>query len=213
MKMDVLPFMTNFILHVDQTLGPLVQTYGIWIYLIIFVVIFSETGFVLTPFLPGDSLLFVAGWLASIGSMNIWLLFIVFSLAAIIGDTVNYFIGKYVGPKLFKGNRLKRYMDEAREFYEKHGSKSIVLARFVPFIRTFVPFTAGMGMMNYRRFLAYNVLGGLSWVAIFLAGGYFFGNIPVVKDNLSLVIIIIILITIIPAIIKFLSTVKRKQHE
>jgi membrane-associated protein len=211
--MDVLPFMTNFILHVDQTLGPLVQTYGIWVYLIIFVVIFSETGFVLTPFLPGDSLLFVAGWLASIGSMNIWLLFIVFSLAAIIGDTVNYFIGKYVGPKLFKGNRFKRYMDEAREFYEKHGSKSIVLARFVPFIRTFVPFAAGMGMMNYRRFLAYNVLGGLSWVAIFLAGGYFFGNIPVVKDNLSLVIIIIILITMIPAIIKFLSTVKRKQHE
>jgi len=212
--MDILPFMTNFILRVDQTLGPLVQAYGIWIYLIIFVVIFSETGFVLTPFLPGDSLLFVAGWLASIGSMNIWLLFIVFSLAAIIGDTVNYFIGKYVGPKLFKGNHFfKRYMDEAREFYEKHGGKSIVLARFVPFIRTFMPFTAGIGMMNYRRFLAYNILGGLSWVAIFLAGGYFFGNIPVVKDNLSLVIIIIILITMIPTAIKFLSTIKRKQHE
>lgn len=210
--MDIVSSLIDFVLHVDQNLGPLIQTYGFWVYLIIFAVIFSETGFVVTPFLPGDSLLFVAGWLASIGSLDIWLLFLVFSLAAIIGDTVNYFIGKYIGPKVFSKTRFfrKEYLVEAHEFYEKHGGKSIVLARFIPFIRTFVPFTAGMGTMNYRRFLVYNIAGGLSWVALFLAGGYFFGNIPIVKNNMSLVIIAIILITMLLPIAKFLLGLKKR---
>jgi len=211
--MDVLSALVNFILHVDQNLGPIVQIYGSWAYLIIFIVVFSETGFVLTPFLPGDSLLFVAGWLASIGSLSIWPLFIVFSFAAIIGDTVNYSIGKYFGPKIFKGSRLfkKEYLTEAHDFYKKHGGKSIFLARFIPFIRTFVPFTAGMGKMEYKRFIFYNIFGGVIWVATFLAAGYLFGNLPIIKNNLSLVILAIIFITILPPIIKFLSIIKKRK--
>ena len=196
----------------DQYLGPLVQTYGFWVYLIFFVVIFSETGFVITPFLPGDSLLFVAGWLASLGSLDIWMLIIVFSLAAILGDTVNYFLGKYFGPRIFNRNRFfrKEYLDDAHVFFEKHGGKSVVLARFIPFIRTFVPFTAGMGSMNYSRFIIYNIFGGILWVGTFLSAGYFFGNIPIVKDNLSLIIIAIVVVPVITAIAKYLTIKKKK---
>jgi membrane-associated protein len=175
--MDVIAFLINFVLNVDQALVSIIQVYGMWTYLIIFIVIFSETGFVVTPFLPGDSLLFVAGWLASIGSLNFELLFIVFSLAAIIGDSVNYFIGYKVGQKIFQEKKSrffnKKYLDESRRFYEKHGGKSVLLARFIPFIRTFVPLTAGIGRMNYKRFILFNIIGGVSWVVIFITGGFF----------------------------------------
>jgi membrane-associated protein len=212
--MDVISALFNFVMHVDQNLGPIIQTYGFWAYLIIFIVIFSETGFVVTPFLPGDSLLFVAGWLASIGLLDIKMLFIVFGSAAIIGDTINYSIGKYVGPKVFNKTRLfkREYLDDAHEFYEKHGGKSIVLARFIPFIRTFVPFTAGMGSMEYMRFLFYNIFGGLLWVAAFLTGGYLFGNIPIIKNNLSMIILAIIFITTLPAFTKLFLAIKSKYH-
>jgi membrane-associated protein len=183
--MGLIESLIDFVLHVDKYLNFLIQTFGPWTYLILFLVIFSETGFVATPFFPGDSLIFIAGAFASSGSLNIEWLIILFSLAAIIGDTVNYWIGHFAGPKIFhrKNARFfkKEYLDTAHEFYEKHGGKTIVLARFIPVIRTFAPFVAGIGEMSYQRFIIYNIIGGVAWVAVFTLGGYYFGSLPIVK--------------------------------
>ena len=175
--------------------------YGSWVYVILFIVIFCETGLVVTPFLPGDSLLFTAGALAALGSLDVWVLFLTLALAAILGDTANYWIGKKIGPRAFDGSIRFFKQDHLRKteaFYEKHGKKTIILARFVPIIRTFAPFVAGVGSMNYGVFLAYNVIGGALWVAICVFSGYFFGNIAAVKKNFSLVILAIIFVSTLP---------------
>jgi membrane-associated protein len=207
--MDPISWLIEFILHLDTNLTYMIDHYGFWVYAILFIVVFCETGLVIMPFLPGDSLIFAAGALAvAYGSFNIWALFIVFVTAAILGDTVNYWLGNYIGPKVFKreDSRLfkKKYLDQAHVFYEKHGSKTIVLARFVPIVRTFAPFVAGVGEMNYRKFIVYNVLGGLLWVTIFLSMGYWVGNQPFVQDNFGLVLIAMIVISFMPMAIDVL---------
>jgi len=212
--MSIITDFINFVLHLDQSLGAIIQQFGPWTYVILFAIVFCETGLVVAPFFPGDSLIFVSGAFAASGLLNIELLFITLSLAAIIGDTVNYWIGHFVGPKVFAQEKSrffkKEYLKRAHDFYEKHGGKAIIIARFVPIIRTFAPFVAGIGEMSYRRFIAYNIIGGVGWVAAFLLGGYYFGNLQVVKDNLSLTAIVIIIISFIPAIVEFLSHRKKK---
>lgn len=202
--MDIIARIFDFILHFDRHLGSLIQTYGFLTYFLLFFVIFLETGFVVTPFLPGDSLLFAAGAFASIGALNPFLLFFVLAAAAVLGDTANYWIGHFVGPKIFQKEKSRffrrDYLDRTHEFYEKYGAETIIIARFVPIIRTFAPFVAGIGQMSYGRFLSYNVIGGILWVAIFVAGGYFFGNIPFIRRNFSLVIIVIILLSLLPVL-------------
>src|SRR3990170_7737392 len=201
----ILKFVDLF-LHLDEHLNVVIQNYGVWTYLILFLIIFLETGFVVTPFLPGDSLLFAAGTFAGLGSLDAGLLFLLLGLAAILGDTVNYWIGHFIGPKAFSGNirfLKKEYLDRTHEFYEKHGGKTIILARFIPIIRTFAPFVAGIGAMTYPHFIAYNVVGGALWVALFTFGGYYFGNLPVVKENFTLVILAIIFISVLPGVIEF----------
>ncbi len=193
----------DFILHMDTHLDQIIQAMGLWSYALLFLVIFVETGVVIMPFLPGDSLLFAAGSLAALGSLNPWLLFILLAVAAVAGDTVNYWIGHFIGPRVFSTNSrfLKReYLDRTHAFYEKHGGKTIFLARFIPIIRTFAPFVAGVGRMNYGYFFTYNVVGGLVWTALFIWGGYFFGNLPIVKENFSLVILAIIVVSVLPAV-------------
>ncbi len=200
--MTIIQHIIDFILHLDKYLGQIIQNYGIWTYALLFFVIFMETGFVITPFLPGDSLIFASGTLAGLGYLNIWVLFIVFSAAAILGDTVNYWIGHYIGPRAFSGNirfLKKEYIDRTHAFYEKHGGKTIIIARFIPIIRTFAPFVAGVGAMTYAKFIVYNIIGGIAWVALFLFGGYFFGGLPFVQNNFSFVLIAIILISLLPA--------------
>lgn len=205
--MDLLLTFIDIFIHLDRHLIWLIQHFGVWVYLIVFIIVFCETGLVVTPFLPGDSLLFGLGALAAIGDLNVAWLFVLLSIAAIAGDTVNYFIGKYVGPKVFHQdtNRfLKReYLEKTRRFYEKYGGKTIVIARFVPIIRTFAPFVAGIGAMTYSKFIIYNVLGGIAWVAVFIFGGYYFGNLPVVKNNFTLVIMAIIIISVLPGVIEY----------
>ncbi len=200
--------MIELILHLDKYLDLIIQNYGIWTYAILFTIILLETGLVITPFLPGDSLLFAAGALASKG-LSVPFLIILLSIAAIVGDTINYRIGQYIGPRVFKKKHSfifhKEYLDRTHAFYEKHGPKTIVLARFIPIIRTFAPFVAGIGKMQYARFLTYNVLGGALWVASLVLLGYYFGTIPVVKENFELVIIGIIVISLIPLLIEFLK--------
>jgi membrane-associated protein len=200
----------------DKYLGQIIHNYGLWTYLILFLVIFMETGFVITPFLPGDSLLFAAGTFAGMGYLNIGILFVTLSAAAIIGDTVNYWIGHMIGPRAFSGNirfLKKEYLDRTHAFYEKHGGKTIIIARFIPIIRTFAPFVAGVGAMSYGKFISYNVIGGVAWVALFTLGGYFFGNLPFVQDNFSLVILAIIIISVMPAIIEFIRERSRSSQE
>ena len=198
----------EYILHLDKYLGQLVQTYHIWTYLFMFFIIFMETGFVVTPFLPGDSLLFAAGTLAGLGNyLNIGVLYVIFAAAAIAGDTANYWIGHYIGPRAFNGNvrfLKKEYLDRTHAFYEKHGGKTIIIARFIPIIRTFAPFVAGIGAMTYPKFILYNVVGGMAWVALFVFGGYFFGKLPVIQNNFTFVILVIIVISVIPAIIEII---------
>jgi len=204
----------DFIVHLDTHLSDLIQTYGLWTYLILFVVIFCETGLVVTPFLPGDSLIFAAGTFAARGDLKVGWLFLVLAAAAVLGDTVNYWIGKIIGPKIFHKEKTrffkKEYLDRTHEFYEKYGAETIIIARFVPIIRTFAPFVAGIGRMSYLKFISYNVIGGVGWVAIFTFGGYFFGNIPFVKNNFSIVIIAIILISLVPAVVEFLKHRKKR---
>lgn len=202
--MDFLRLLVDFILHIDEHLDVFIQTYGIWTHLILFLVIFFETGLVVTPFLPGDSLLFAAGAFAARGSLKISLLLAMLSFAAVLGDAVNYWIGSFMGPRVFRGKDGKFFSREhlarTKSFYEKHGKKTIILARFVPIIRTFAPFVAGVGKMRYRTFAFYNVAGGLAWVFLFVLGGYFFGNIPFVAHNFEFVILAIIAISLLPLI-------------
>ena len=211
-EMRIIKTIIDLILHLDKHLTTIIQNYGMWTYGLLFVIIFCETGLVFTPFLPGDSILFATGALASIGSLNIFLLFFVFFVSAVAGDTVNYNIGKKIGTRLLaKPNTKlinKEYLNKAQHFYEKHGSLTIVLGRFIPIIRTFVPFVAGIGDMHYGHFITYNVIGGFLWVTCMLGAGYFFGQLPFIKDNFSIVVIAIILISIIPAIVAFLKEKK-----
>jgi membrane-associated protein len=197
----------DFVLHIDVHLNELIIAYGAWTYAILFLIIFSETGFVVTPFLPGDSLLFAAGAFAATGSLSSHWLIVVLSTAAIVGNIVNYSIGYLVGPGIFqKKVRFlnKEYLERTHRFFEKHGGKTIVIARFIPIIRTFAPFVAGVGYMTYGRFMFYNVVAGIAWVAFFVFGGYYFGNIPAVKSNFTLVIVAIIVISVVPAVVEFL---------
>jgi membrane-associated protein len=210
--MNIILYLIDLILHLDKYLGEIIQNYGTWTYLLMFFVIFMETGFVVTPFLPGDSLIFAAGAFAGLGYLHIGILFLVLGAAAIAGDTANYWIGHYIGPRAFSGNirfLKKEYLDRTHAFYEKHGGKTIIIARFIPIIRTFAPFVAGIGAMTYPKFIAYNVVGGLAWVALFSFGGYFFGNLPVVQQNFFFVILVIIFISILPAIIEL---IRSRQH-
>ena len=212
--MEVIKFLIDFVLHMDVYLNDIISNYGAWTYGILFFVVFMETGFVVTPFLPGDSLLFAAGTFAALGALNPIYLFLLLSVAAVIGDTVNYSIGAYIGPKAFSGEIkfLKReHLDRTQVFYEKHGGKTIILARFIPIIRTFAPFVAGIGTMKYSKFILYNVVGGISWVAIFISLGYFFGNIPFVQKNFELVIFAIIFISFIPPILEVIKA--RKENK
>jgi membrane-associated protein len=204
----------DFFLHIDRHLGDVILQYQYWTYLILFIVIFCETGLVVTPFLPGDSLLFAAGALAaSTGSIDVHLIAIILAIAAIIGDTVNYWIGHIVGESIFKENAkiLKReHLEKTHRFYEKYGGKTIIIARFVPFVRTFAPFVAGVGTMHYGKFILFNVIGGLGWTYLFTYSGYFFGNIPIIKENFSFVVIAIIIISLFPI---FIELYKNKVHK
>ena len=192
----------DFILHIDQHLIEPTQTYGLWIYAILFLIVFCETGLVVTPFLPGDSLLFAAGAVAALGGMNVHIAAALLLAAAVIGDAVNFAIGKYFGEKLFAkpDSRVfkREYLDKTHAFYEKYGGKTIILARFVPIVRTFAPFVAGMGNMHYGRFIRYNIIGALMWVGLLTYAGYFFGELPVVKNNFGLVVIGIIVVSVLP---------------
>lgn len=199
--MNLLTNFIDFILHLDKYLGAIIQNYGTLAYFILFAIIFAETGLVVAPFLPGDSLLFAAGAFAAIGSLNVLILFIILASAAILGDTINYSVGKYLGAKAFeKYPRVlkKEYLSKTEKYYSKYGNKTIVLARFVPIVRTFAPFVAGVGKMKYSNFLTYNIVGGIVWTAIFVFGGYYFGNLPLVKDNFSIVILAIIALSFVP---------------
>lgn len=194
----------DFILHIDVHLGEIILKYGVATNAILFLIIFSETGFVVTPFLPGDSLLFAAGAFAALGSLNIYVLLLILSIAAVGGDTVNYWIGHFFGQKIVDNPKIpfinQDHINQTEKFFEKHGGKTIVLARFVPIIRTFAPFVAGVGKMHYGRFFSYNVVGGLVWIFLFTLAGYFFGNIPAVKHNFTLVILAIIIISVLPMV-------------
>lgn len=207
-------FLIDFILHIDKHLGEIIKSYGTWTYVILFTIVFCETGLVILPFLPGDSLLFAAGSFAGLGSLNPHILFVLISIAAILGDTVNYWIGNRLGPKVFHSESKffkKEYLDRTHKFYEKYGGKTIILARFVPIIRTFAPFVAGIGSMSYGKFIIYNIVGGVLWVAIFVYSGYFLGTLTIVKNNFSLVVIVIILISVVPIITEYLKHKKNKR--
>ncbi len=206
----------DFVLHLDKYLSVIIQNYGTSTYLFLFLIIFAETGLVVTPFLPGDSLLFAAGTFAAIGALNVLWVFIIVAVAAILGDTINYSIGKYLGskafdnyPKIFK----KEYLEKTENFYKKYGNKTIVLARFVPIVRTFAPFVAGVGKMKYSNFLMYNILGGIVWTALFVFGGYYFGNLPIVKNNFSIMIIIIIVLSFVPILVEWWKHNKLKAKK
>lgn len=215
--MTIIQSLINFILHIDQHLVEIIQNFGVWSYAILFLIVFVETGLVIFPFLPGDSLLFASGALAAMDAFNIVLLLIVFFIAAVIGDTVNYHIGKKVGmtikPGSFMGKIINQdKMNKAEDFFNRHGGKTIVIARFMPFIRTFVPFVAGASRMNYRYFLIYNIVGAVLWVGICTIAGYFFGNIPIVKDNFSTVLLLIIFLSVLPAIIGIVKSRFQKNQ-
>ena len=204
--MEIILYLIDLFLHLDTYLGEIISQYGAWTHGILFFVIFMETGLVVTPFLPGDSLLFAAGTFAGLGYLDVWVLFVLMSTAAVLGDTANYWIGHSIGEQAFSGNirfLKKEYLDRTHEFYEKHGGKTIILARFIPIIRTFAPFVAGVGSMTYGHFITYNVVGGILWVAIFIFGGHFFGNIPIVKENFEFVIVAIIAISVMPMVVEF----------
>lgn len=206
--MELLAAFIDIVLHLDQHLQVLVAQYGAWVYLILFAIVFCETGLVVTPFLPGDSLLFVAGTIAAAGGMDVHLLVALLIIAAVLGDTVNYWIGNYLGPRVFHDQDSRwlnrKHLERAHAFYERHGGKAIVIARFVPIIRTYAPFVAGMGTMSYGRFVVYNVGGAVLWVVSLAYAGYFFGNLPIVENNLTLVIVGIIILSIMPGVIEYL---------
>lgn len=209
----------DFILHIDQHLNEFIIKYDNWVYLILFAIIFVETGLVIMPFLPGDSLIFAVGMFAAQGSLSIWTSLLILFLAAVLGDACNYFIGKYVGHKILNwklfGKQLvkQEHLDKTHKFYEKHGAKTIIIARFVPFVRTFAPFVAGVGNMRYRTFVTYNVVGALLWVGGIGLAGYFLGNIPIVSDNFEKVVFLIIFISIVPVLLGLLKNRSNKRKE
>lgn len=213
--MEWLTRFVDFVLHLDRHLTDLAQQHGDWIYGILAAIIFSETGFVVTPFLPGDSLLFVAGALAGGGVLDAHLLFMLLSVAGIAGNTVNYHIGRWIGPKVFHFERSRWFNPEhlvrTHAFFERHGGKTLILSRFLPIFRTFAPFVAGVGAMTYLRFQIYNVTGAVLWVGTFIYGGYFFGNVPVIKQNLTAVIMSIIVLSVLPAGIEYLRHRRRRR--
>jgi membrane-associated protein len=217
--MDLIMLVIDFVLHIDRHLQALCADYGTWVYVILFIIVFCETGLVVTPILPGDSLLFAVGSMAAIGALDVTSAILILIAAAILGDTVNYSVGHYVGPKVFHEGHSrilnKEYLHRTHAFYEKHGGKTIIIARFLPIIRTFAPFVAGIGSMTYPRFLFFNVFGGVLWVLLFVLAGYWFGNIPVIQKNFSLVIIALVLIPAIPSVLEViriqLSRRKRKE--
>lgn len=206
--MELLMSFIDIVLHIDKYMLTIVSQYGVWTYLILFCIIFCETGFVVTPFLPGDSLLFATGALCGAGFLNPVYIFILLSVAAIGGDNVNYWIGRWVGPAIFEREKTrfinKKHLERAHAFYEKHGGKTIVIARFVPIIRTFAPFVAGIARMTYIRYIAYSVSGGLFWIGFFIFIGYFFGNLPIIKRNFSVAIYVIIFLSLMPGLIEYL---------
>jgi membrane-associated protein len=209
---DLVRSIIDVFLHLDQHLSQVISQYGGWTHLILFGIIFCETGLVITPFLPGDSLLFAAGTFAALGALDLRLIVLLLVFAAILGDTVNYWVGAYIGPRAFSGNvRFLRqeYLERTHAFFEKHGGKTIILARFVPIIRTFAPFVAGVGAMSYPKFLTYNVVGAVLWVGLFVLGGYFFGNIRMVRENFTLVILAIIAISVMPIVFEAVRTRRR----
>ncbi len=212
--MQLIQNLIEIFLHLDEHLAEFVNSYGTITYAILFLIIFAETGFVVTPFLPGDSLLFAAGAIAAIGGLNIFFILTILMAAAILGDTANYWIGHFFGQKIVDNPKIKfinqKHIDQTHAFFAKHGGKTIILARFVPIVRTFAPFVAGVGKMNYGKFFGFNIIGGIAWVCLFTLVGYFFGNIPSVKHNFSLVIIVILLISVIPIGIEFVKS-KRSQ--
>jgi len=214
---EVIRIIIDFVLHIDQHLSEIIRDYRVWTYLILFIIIFAETGFVVTPFLPGDSLLFAAGALIGIGDtgLNIYLLAVLLFIAAVAGDTLNYEIGKHYGIKAFSGKipfLKQEYLTKTQDFFVKHGGKTIIYARFVPIVRTFAPFVAGIGEMNYKRFASFNVVGAFLWIVIFLFLGYFFGNIPIIQKNFSLVILAIIIISVLPPVIEILKSKFKKDN-
>jgi membrane-associated protein len=211
--MEIITYLFDLFIHLDKHLSEIVSQYGTSTYAILFFVIFAETGFVFTPFLPGDSLLFAAGALAALGALNVHLLVVLLIIAAVAGDNTNYWIGHYIGPKVFEKNirfLKKEYLDKTHAFYLKHGGKTTILARFIPIIRTFAPFVTGIGRMSYIRFVIFDVSGGILWVCLFVYSGYLFGNVPIVKKNFSIVILAIIFISVLPAVIEY---VKHKRSE
>jgi len=205
--MEWIHWFIDFVLHLDAHLIELVSDYGGWTYAILFLIIFCETGLVVTPILPGDSLLFAVGTIAATGALDPLAVSVLLAIAAVLGDTVNYAAGYWIGPRVFSREDSwllnKQHLERTHRFYEKYGGKTIIFARFIPIIRTFAPFVAGIGKMSYSRFITYNVVGGIVWIAAFIYAGYFFGNIPIVKDNFSLVILAIIVISVMPAVIEF----------
>jgi membrane-associated protein len=212
---ELIAGLVEWVLHLDDKLKDVVEMYGLWTYSILFAVVFCETGLVVTPFLPGDSLLFVAGALAGDGRLNVGIVMAVLVAAAIIGDTVNYHVGRYVGPRLFRDGHSSRWLkrehlDRTREFFERYGGKTIVIARFVPIVRTFAPFVAGLGAMSYPRFLTFNVGGALLWVVSIVLAGYWFGGLESVRENFSLVAIAIIAISLFPAMVEYLRARRQK---
>jgi membrane-associated protein len=206
--MELIKLFWDYFMHMDKHLGQIIQYFGPWVYVLFFSIIFAETGLVVCPILPGDSLLFAIGAFCAQGSLSITWVFILLTIAAVLGDTVNYWIGWYLGPKVFNAEKSwllnKKHLEETHRFYERHGGKTIILARFIPIIRTFAPFVAGIGSMSYWRFISYNIFGGIAWVALFVFGGYYFGNLPMVKHNFTLVIMAIIVISVMPAVIEFI---------
>lgn len=207
--MEFLSDLLSIVLHLDQHLDRLIPQYGTWVYGLLFLIVFCETGLVVTPFLPGDSLLFAVGTIAARGSLDVWWAAGLLIVAAVTGDAVNYWVGRVLGAELLRPGRRRfirqEHVDRTHEFYERHGAKTIVLARFVPIIRTFAPFVAGFGRMTYGRFTMYNVSGGVLWIVMFVVGGYFFGNLPVVRDHFGLVILAIILISFVPMVVAFVQ--------
>jgi membrane-associated protein len=205
--MEFLSGIVDIFLHLDRHLNEIIVAYGVWTYAILFLIVFAETGLVVTPFLPGDSLLFAAGAFAARGSLDPWWLCFLLTLAAVLGDSVNYAIGNFIGPKAFQNpsSRIlrKEYLDRTHRFYEKYGGRTIILARFVPIVRTFAPFVAGVGTMSYSRFMSFNVIGGIVWVVLFVWAGYWFGNIPVVQRNFSLVVLVIIVLSVLPIVFEW----------
>jgi membrane-associated protein len=205
MVSNLIPTLIDFILHIDTHLVVLIQNYGSLVYLLLSFIIFMETGFILTPFLPGDSLLFISGTIAATGALNIYLLFLLLTLAAIVGDNLNYWIGRYLGEKVFSRFIKPEHIEKTKLFFHHHGKKTIILARFIPIIRTFTPFVAGIGKMNYLTYLSYDIFGGIIWVSAFVFSGFYFGNIPYIKHNLMLVVLFIIIISFIPAVREYLK--------